>query len=146
MAHSKYIPNSSPNPVRVIMNERRLLEKHYDFLHFQKVMNKLVCLGHCRPSFLSICYTYKVDWVPGQHPMVFPVKPKIEYDEEIHMYPKSGSLCLYYVRDHSWTGNSHIYNTIIPWTHEWFMYYELYKIHGRWLHPSVSHRTDFNQP
>jgi len=56
------------------------------------------------------------------------------------MYPKNNTLCLYHKSDLSWNINCHLFDTIIPWTHEWFVYYELYCITGNWEHPFVPHK------
>lgn len=99
----------------------------------------LVCHGRCQPSEHSAIYEYKISYIPGRPPKVFVISPKIAYDDNIHMY-RDGSLCLYYPKDYSWTATSNIYNTIIPWTHEWFIFYELYLLTGEWKHPFVDHK------
>jgi len=119
--------------------EKHLLQKHYAFLEIKTNGNTLFCKGYCQPSDYSIQYVYKLIYNPNQSPAVYTVNPKIPYNEEIHMYPQDNRLCLYYPKDYSWTSASHLYNTIIPWTHEWFLYYELFQICGKWMHPSVSH-------
>lgn len=100
----------------------------------------LLVHGFCQPSEFSVTYSYKVKLVPGKHPKVYVTDPVIVYDEEIHMYSDDNRLCLYYPKDFSWTSESRLFNTIIPWTHEWFVFYELYQITGKWQHPFVDHR------
>jgi hypothetical protein len=77
----------------------------------------------------------------GERPKVYAINPKIPYNEDIHMYEDDNRLCLYYPKDFRWTEKVHLYNTIIPWTHEWFLFYELYKIYGKWMHPEVNHKN-----
>ncbi|MGZ3776280.1 MAG: hypothetical protein ACXVI9_01405, partial [Mucilaginibacter sp.] len=64
----------------------------------------------------------------------------IEYHDDIHMYYDDLSLCLYHKTDLTWDADCHLYDTIIPWTQEWFVFYELWKLTGEWLHPFVSHK------
>jgi hypothetical protein len=63
------------------------------------------------------------------------------------MYPSDNSLCLYHSKtdDLLWDPKKHnIFDTIIPWTQEWFTYYELYNITGVWEHPHIDHRLNKN--
>jgi hypothetical protein len=140
MADKSYIPIRGIKIYWSIFLERKLLKKHFPFLSFQIKDGKLVCYGHFKPTEYSPIFYYKVEWIPGSSPKVFTIRPHIEYDDDIHMYG-DGSLCLYYPKDFIYDSkSSHIYETIIPWTHEWFLFYELYLIKGRWLHPYVEHK------
>ena len=144
MANSYFIPKSSMNNAIRLNWERRLLIKNYSFLKVNIIGKTLYCKGICNPSEYSIAYNYKIIYTPNQPPSVYAVSPKIVYKKEIHMYPQDNSLCLYYPKDFSWTSTSHLYNTIIPWTHEWFLFYELFQIRGRWLHPEVHSEGEKN--
>lgn len=139
MVNRKYIPNSIPNKGKQIALEKYLLEKHFSFIKVRLSSNVLECTGQCQPSQHSPVYTYKVRYMPGKPPKVFVISPKIDYDVDAHMY-SDGSLCLYYPKDYSWTTSCNLYNTIIPWTHEWFVFYELYQLTGEWKHPFVEHK------
>lgn len=119
--------------------EKQLLQKNFHFIEISTANDGLTCIGKVSPSAFSITYTYKVKYKIDKPPKVFPVDPRIEYHDDIHIYPQDNSLCLHYPKDFSWTTSSHLYNTIIPWTHEWYLFYELYQIYGKWLHPSVLH-------
>lgn len=137
---SFYIPKNTINNTIRVNWEKHLLTKKYDFLDMKIVQGCLHCRGACMPSEFSIKYEYKVIYSPDKHPSVYCLNPQIKYHEEIHMYPYDNRLCLYYPKDFSWTSASHLFDTIIPWTHEWFLFYELYLIGGTWLHPSVPHK------
>ena len=50
--------------------------------------------------------------------------------------------CLYHKTDLAWDTSYNLYDTIIPWTHEWIVFYELYLITGEWLHPFVPHKRN----
>ncbi len=120
------------------MGEVPTSEKFF-VLDFRTDILGITCMGKFQPSEHSTTYTYKVRLTIGKKPKVYSVLPKIKYHEDIHMYKHDNSLCLFYPGDLSWTTSSHLYNTIIPWTHEWYLFYELYQIYGVWMHPSVSH-------
>lgn len=138
MVIRKFIPIATPNKGRQVAIEKHLLERHFSFLAVKINGDLLECSGRCQPSEHSPVYQYKINYTPGRPPKVFVVSPKIAYNEKIHMY-SDGSLCLYYPKDYSWTPSSNLYNTIIPWTHEWFIFYELYLLTGEWMHPFVDH-------
>ncbi len=141
MAHNSFIPKHHFNPALLIGLEKHLLQKHYSFLKVRSNGRKLTCVGQSKPSEFSITYTYKVKYAIGEKPKVYSVYPAIAYHEDIHMYLHDNSLCLFYPKDFSWTSTSHLYDTIIPWTHEWFLFYELYLIYGVWMYPSISHKN-----
>lgn len=139
MGSRNFIPKTYFNPMFTIGWEKHLLRKNFSFLNIRTDNAGITCIGSVQPSEHSITYTYKVRLTIGKKPKVYAVSPKIEYREDIHMYKHDNSLCLYYPGDFSWTPSSHLYNTIIPWTHEWYLFYELFQIYGVWMHPSVSH-------
>jgi hypothetical protein len=138
MVPRNYIPIPGIKKHLAILIEKRLLKKYYPFLKFQIKNDKLFCSGFFQPTEYSPIYHYRVEWEPGFPPKVFPTIPQIEYNEDIHLYA-DGSLCLYYPKDFVYTLKSHLHDTILPWAHEWFVFYELYQIKGRWLHPYVEH-------
>ena len=136
---SEFIPTYKINPGHRVAVEMQLLKKHYDFLDVSVHGSQLTCIGNCQPSELSKTYTYKLSYIPGKAPIVHCTFPEIAYHRDIHMYFDK-RLCLYYPPDYHWKNDSNLYDTIIPWTHEWFVFYELYTIYGKWLHPAVAHR------
>lgn len=140
MATNFFIPKHKHNSSHILMVEKHLLEKHYDHLTVNIRDRVLIAYGICKPSQESITYTFKIKFDPGNAPAVYVTDPQITYNDEIHMYSEDNRLCLYYPKDYSWNYKSHLFNTIVPWTHEWFLFYELYQITGKWLHPFVEHR------
>ena len=64
--------------------------------------------------------------------------PKIEPKRELHFY-KTGNLCLYDWREQPWQDKWHLADTVIPWTAEWLLYYEIYLLTGKWLGKSAIH-------
>ncbi len=138
---NKFQPKHKVNYHAIIGRERSLLQNHYGFLKCEVQCGILYCYGEYQPTEYSITYKYRVKYDPVSAPKVTVKYPVIEYNDDIHMYPKSNSLCLYHKSDLVWSIDCNLYNTIIPWTHEWFVFYELYKISGIWEHPFVSHKN-----
>ncbi len=120
--------------------EKRFIEQHYKFISCSYNKEKLVCKGFFKPT--NTLYNYKIVYDGITNPLVTIESPQIEYNEDIHIYPNSKSLCLHYPKDEDWTRYHRLFNTIIPWTHEWFIFYELYLITGRWEHEFVPHRKN----
>ena len=87
---------------------------------------------------VSPVYKIELTYNYGNHPMVWIMDPSIPYESAIHMYADN-SLCLYDWREQSWKESYHLYDTIIPWTAEWLLYYEIYKMTGKWIGRSASH-------
>jgi hypothetical protein len=139
MGVKNYIPTHGINLTRVINLEKQLLQRHFAFLDITIHNGTLICRGFCQPTEYSVRYEYKVKFIPNQSPKVYVVEPQITYHKDIHMYSDDNRLCLYYPKDYSYNNRSHLYETIIPWTHEWFVFYELYQVTGKWLHPFVEH-------
>ncbi len=136
---SRYIPAKGNSFFRELLIEKQLIERNYDFCHVKILSGKLECRGYCTPAGAIQTYLYLITYVPGKTPKVIVKEPQIAYDKNIHMYKDDSSLCLYYPNDKSWTKGSRLFDTIIPWTHEWFLYFELYQITGIWHHPHVKH-------
>lgn len=130
-------------PIRIILvREKKLIESHYEFLKCSIKQNKLVCIGMVKPTEYSKEYSIKLVYNGLDAPKVYVVEPEIEYHDDIHMFPKEKNLCLYHPEtdDFHWNFRTdNVYDTIIPWALEWFVYYELYLITGKWEHPFVSH-------
>lgn len=140
MAVRNYLPYQGINNLKALLLEKRLLEKNYDFLKVKVIDNILYCEGVFRPVEESEEYRYVLKFSVGKHPRVYVKEPIIQYNDDIHMYSSDNSLCLYYPKDFNFTDESHLYDTIVPWIHEWFVFYELYLIKGKWLHPYVEHK------
>lgn len=134
--HKKHLPN----PIVIVNVEKKLIEKYYGFLDCKINNGILYCYGNYKPTEESITYSYRIKYAPMSKPKVTVTNPLIAYNDDIHMYNDT-SLCLYYPEDMTWNCSSHhLYDTIIPWTHEWFVFYELYQFTGKWLHPEVLHK------
>lgn len=118
--------------------EKTLIERNFQFINCTYTDKQLVCYGECQPT--NVKYKYKIVYDGFHNPAVTVTAPIIVYDDDIHMYCDGNRLCLHYPDDKSWTSSHRLYNTIIPWIHEWFPLYELYQITGKWEHDFVPHR------
>lgn len=126
----------------VLIREKKFIESHYEFLKCSVKQNKLICIGKVKPTEYSKEYTIKIVYDGLNSPKVYVIDPEIEYHDDIHIFPKEKNLCLYHPEtdDFHWNFKKHnIFDTIIPWALEWFVFYELYQITGNWEHPFVQH-------
>ena len=130
-------------PIKIILiREKKLIESHYEFLKCDIKQNKLVCIGNVKPTKYSKEYSMKLVYNGLDAPRVYVVKPQIKYHHDIHIYPKEGNLCLYHPETDNFNWDyrkDNVYDTIIPWALEWFVYYELFLITGKWQHPFIPH-------
>jgi hypothetical protein len=127
----------------ILIREKKLIESHYEFLKCIIKQNKLFCTGKVKPTEYSKEYSIEIDYDGINSPKVYVLDPQIEYHDDIHMFPEENHLCLYHPESDNfyWDYKKHnLYDTIIPWTLEWFVFYELYLITGKWEHPFKPHR------
>ena len=118
--------------------EKLAIEEHYQFLNCRITSKGLICEGVISDELLFKDYEVYINFDLPKLPKVFITNPKIEFDPNIHMY-RDHSLCLYYYKDLSYSVNNLMYDTIVPWTSEWLIFYELYKLKDKWLAPFKSH-------
>jgi len=147
MVMSRYF-HSSRTPKRqngfyFLFHEKKELEAHYNFLNCQieerKGRKVLVVTGHYDQT--GVDYTYQIVYDGFQSPEVKILSPKLIGDPP-HTY-KGGSLCLYYPDEQPWSNQTcRLYSSIIPWVHEWIVFYEIYLITGVWEHPEVLHSNN----
>ena len=123
----------------LLEHERKGLLEHYDFIEcsykFPRGKRTLICDGHYNQ--LGVEYRYQISY-DGGIPKAHIIQPKIEYDIDCHMF-SDNSLCLYYHGDERWSTRKSLYTHFVPWVHEWILYYEIYKLSGKWEHPFVHH-------
>lgn len=121
--------------------QKARIEKAYDCFRCRLLEHGkcIVCTGRLKPLPEIEEYRVTIQQVDGTAPYVFITSPEIAYNEEIHMY-KDRRLCLYFPEDMKWTSNLSIAELTIPWINEWIIYYELYKISGKWEGPSAPHK------
>ena len=124
-----------------LANERRMLLHYYDFItchyRYPKGKRTLICNGYY--DQLGVRYEYEIQY-DGTIPSVYITNPVIPYSFDCHMF-SDGKLCLYYSPEDPWGHDKHLYSHIVPWVHEWILYYEIYKLSRKWEHPAVHPRS-----
>lgn len=121
--------------------EKNLLEQRFPAFRCNPVARRtdtLTCTGFIQPTPHSVTYRLKLVYPVWGIPKIYVVEPTIQPSLDIHIYPQ-GHLCLYHPVETPWRDNHHLYNTFIPWTAEWLVFYELYKLYGIWLGKSYPH-------
>jgi len=96
--------------------------------------NELCWRGTLRPTELSRDYVAKVTYKLGGAPHVWILHPKLEKrnDQRLpHVY-EGDRLCLYLPGTGEWTETQSLAHTIVPWTSEWLLHYELWLVTGDW--------------
>jgi len=85
-----------------------------------------------QPTSSSRVYTVVLTYDGDHRPKVRVLRPALEPNEHgelPHIY-RSGDLCLY--RPGEWTWGDPLTETIVPWTSEWLVFYELWQVTGTW--------------
>lgn len=139
-AKKKFQKTNKITPISILAKEKALIGQNYSMIECKIMNNTLYCYGTCQPTENSITYNYRIKYDAVKSPKIYVTNPEIDYHDDIHMYPKDNCLCLYHKTDLVWDTEYHLFDTIIPWTHEWFLFYEIYQITGEWEHPFVKHK------
>lgn len=119
--------------------QKTLIEKYFPCFRCSFKNRHLSCLGKITPSEGCAAYSVRIDYAVGGLPEVRILWPKIPVNRAIHMY-RNGTLCLYYPPETPWKFTSNIHETIIPWTAEWLVFYELFLLKPVWLGKEAPHR------
>lgn len=133
-----HIPKSDGDKYRRIIVENLWIQKHFPFLTTRMVGARLVCRGRIQPTDASAVYRIEVSYAPWSPPEVRVLEPAIKREAKLHFY-KDGTLCLYDWREEPWQKRWRLADTIIPWTAEWLVFYEIYQLTGIWSGPSAAH-------
>src|SRR2546429_678112 len=102
--------------------------------------------GTLTPSALSRDYLVRVTYSLNDSPDVEVLHPALEMREgkkPPHLY-KGDKLCLCLPRTGEWDMSMLLSETIIPWTSEWLLHYEIWFATGDWrgggIHPTKKSR------
>lgn len=96
--------------------------------------NRLHWCTDIQPTRLSDTYTISLDYTLEASPRVFVKKPELQDRDgkkAPHRY-KDGSLCLYLPSAGDWQRHMFLRDTIVPWTSEWLLHYEIWLGTGEW--------------
>jgi hypothetical protein len=89
--------------------------------------------GQLQPCELSRIYTVQITYTHGRYPVTRILDPQLEATETgflPHTYSDK-TLCLHDAGQ--WAGHMLIVDTIVPWTAEWLLHYEIWLATGEWL-------------
>jgi hypothetical protein len=94
---------------------------------------RLSWTGRLQPCGLSRVYTVQITYTLGRYPIIRILDPQLAATETgflPHTY-NDNSLCLHDAGQ--WAEDMLIVDTIIPWTAEWLLHYEVWLATGTWL-------------
>jgi hypothetical protein len=134
----KFIPKSNSEKSRRMILENLLIQERFPFLTTRMAGNRLVSRGRIQPTETSAVYRIEVCYEPWSAPEVRVLEPAIKSEGKLHFY-KNGTLCLYDWREQPWEKRLRLADTVIPWTAEWLLFYEIYLLTGKWIGASVAH-------
>lgn len=110
----------------------------YPFMHTRIIGDRVTCRGTMRTTDTGADYRIEVVYKPWTTPKVHILDPAIQPERKLHFFD-NGTLCLFDWREQPWQKHWNLADTIIPWTAEWLLYYELYLLTGKWLGRSALH-------
>ncbi len=98
----------------------------------------LIWEGMLKPSNLSIIYNIRIEYNIGHDPNIYVLSPNPlpmakDSTQLPHIYNhEKQHLCLYRRQMNEWNEHKLIAKTIIPWTSEWLLHYEIWVATGTW--------------
>ena len=97
--------------------------------------SRLAWTGKLRPTSLSDEYSIYLTYKLSDKPVVM-VPDRIPHwcgpNRPPHLHA-DGSLCLYYPPAREWRRDMLLGDTILPWTAEWLLHYEIWLVTGNWM-------------
>ncbi len=94
---------------------------------------QLDCVVPIQPTPASETYSARIQYRHNDRPRVHIVEPELTLhpgnNRLPHVYP-GNELCLYYRSE--WQHHMLLATTILPWTAEWLLHYEIWLITGEW--------------
>lgn len=100
------------------------------------------------PSPLSGTYKIRLNYKNGGIPKVYVIEPKpLKLANSIsklpHVYSQVNQrLCIYYPLNNEWNNSMSLVKTIIPWTCEWLLHYEIWVVTGVWNGGGIEHSNE----
>ena len=147
MARTLWISRDRGAAHRRFCLQGAFVRRHFPCFHCRFYRRQWHCRGTIMPSEDCDAYEIKITYRFGSVPHVSVLRPQITPRAAIHMY-SDGSLCLYFPEDTPWKPSDDLHQKTIPWTSEWLVFYELFKIRKKWLGPESPHtirRGETNQ-
>lgn len=122
--------NSTRKTFSISAYQKHCIESTFSFLNCRIINGTLICTGELQPEYCDR-YKIRIEFREGYAPLVFITSPHIVPQPAIHIY-KEGCLCLYYPGEFKWKDSTKIAQYTIPWIVGWILYYEIWKITGKW--------------
>lgn len=118
------------------------MREHFPSLAFKRRGNQPSWCGPLQPTVTSPEYTIKIVYPFARRysrcPRVSIISPRL-HPKAPHRYSDE-SLCLYFPPERSWTPNTFISETIVPWTALWLAFYEIWLDTDHWYGPEAPHK------
>jgi hypothetical protein len=121
-------------PLSVSLQGHWLL-KRFPASSLSVVRSTLTWNGTLQPSALSDTYQLELTYRLSDRPRMFVISPTLDrrgHRRLPHTFSDE-SLCLYYSPSSEWRKHEVLADTIVPWSSEWLLHYELWLVTGRWL-------------
>jgi hypothetical protein len=135
-------------PIRAVNLARQLVAIRSAIPEARGKINRgqLNCVVPIEPTPASQTYSALIQYRHWKPPRVHIVEPTLALHSDAtllpHVYP-GNELCLFYPGE--WQHNMLLAATILPWTAEWLLHYEIWLATGEWTgggcHPTRTHRT-----
>jgi len=126
------------------------LRSYFPDSSVQYTQNKLTWTGDITPSPLSDTYTVKVKYVRGKNPNVYVMNPKLPFASgetclpHVYSTPKQW-LCIYHRKSKEWNSGMALVDSVLPWTSEWLLHYEIWLVTGEWHGGGIEHGTELEK-
>jgi hypothetical protein len=108
------------------------LDRHFPAGEVVLKPNRLHWTGDLQPTRDSRLYKVRITYRLGKHPQVKVLTPELDTGLARtlpHVF-RYDNLCLY--RDGEWATSMLLAETIVPWSSEWLLHYEIWKATGEW--------------
>lgn len=117
---------------RTLAQQLGALKSAYPHARVRFSRGELLCHLELQPTPLSSTYSVEIRYRLGSRPQItVPGGLEVPPGSYLpHVFPGE-RLCLCY--PNQWDSGLLIAHTTVPWTMEWLLYYELWKITGEWL-------------
>lgn len=110
----------------------------------------LLARGIVQPTPACNVYRVRIEFEEDHFPRVFVESPSIISNARgmrpPHLYREAGDpLCLFYPLNREWDWSMEIARTIVPWTVEWLLYFEIWEATGEWSGGGAEHAPPATQ-
>lgn len=126
-------PDASP-PISLAAQQGHLLRRYPDSRVVRR-RERLIWSGMLTPAEYTATYDLLIDHQIGKPPLVYVIRPRLRLVNGQglpHVYPLN-TLCLF-LGNREWHESIPIADTLVPWTSEWLLFYELWlATGGEWL-------------